>query len=1258
VNDEHEPSDAEQPQLFEVEPDWKDHWVGMPDYSHADLQPDSTLLVHFRSAKDRAAFSKLVGQHLHERTKFIWHPKAEILKASDKVFTGKKVVPRHPVYIISKGRADTRLTSRALEWIGVPYHIVVEPQERDAYAAVIDPAKILVLPFSNLGLGGIPARNFVWDHAVSVGAERHWILDDNISGFCRFQDNLKVELDNGATFCAIEDWVDRYENMAMAAFNYDYFAPRKQGAKIKPITLNTRCYSGILLRNDLTNADGTPVRWRGRYNEDTDLSLRLLKAGNCTALFNAFLMYKKPTLTMKGGNTDELYKGAEAMAAEWEAHAAECKQCRECTDGYPTEAAPSAAPCEAGRAILAKDGRWLMAESLREQHPDVTTVERKWRRWQHQVDYRRFQPQLGLNVPKLRADAKFDVEYDLELGAMPAVGSAGSFYQAPTKATKAPKVETPTQVRERPAPATEQSGGPSALAFVLAQPEPEQPAPTAGPVGAGKAPDSIEKPALAEPSQPAEPSQAVPWIHPPSEAEREAASEVIVAFAAARFASELRARGHRLLTRDRRLFTSESSRLTEDDRAALKLHKDELIKLAEPMPVVVIDNPPTLPAAVVADGVGKTPDALGGVERAQFGDEAGGGIRPPASAVTFFDDERPTQSLAQFLGSEPPRVDPNYVPDEPPILDGIDEIVLNFATDGLDWANGNLPVGVTVSTLDGQLTRFLPFRFRGGGNLSEETIKRWYREQIKGKRILGANTRFEVHMSREWGADLEEQGCTATDVMHYAALLDDHRKRFALDGLVADYLPDERAVDRLDESDHAGYSAAEAAPRERYTAAVTAKLRNAMWPLLDKEDLQRVRALEDDVIFPVVEMEKNGALIDVPLLEQYSAEVLAEHGKIMREISDEAGFAFEHTAKGWERLFEKLGVPPSDSYAEKAIAEVNHPLVKKAYFASQLASLDSKTFAAYRKHIDANGVMRFDINQLRGDDGGTVSGRFSIGYVQQVPNADNHTAAFGDRWFPRRIFISATGLCLEGDAAQIEYRILAHLAENPRVLEAYRNDPKLSYHKMTWEMIKQYKADMLYTHQKSFNFARQYGAKLVKLAIMMGFITEREGAEIRAAKRWNDPRLATIREIEAAYAKMLPEGDALLDKASHLAKSQCDEYCKRGDKLHRDFPHRGFVKTLLGRRSRFPHNYKTYIGLNRVIQGTGADVMKRKLVELHKERKNTGLLMRLTVHDAVIGDAQEGTLQKVDEVLNKQSFDFKVPILWECGVGSNWAEAK
>jgi hypothetical protein len=252
--------------------------------------------------------------------------------------------PRYPIYVISKGRWESRLTVRQLELMECPYKLVVEPQEYDKYAFFVDPKNILTLPFSNLGQGSIPARNWVWDHAQENGAERHWILDDNIRSFFFINRNVYIWALTPAIFEMAEDFVDRYENIGQAGFQYFMFVKRK--AKFAPFDLNTRIYSCILNKTDLS------FRWRGRYNEDTDLSIRILKAGWCTVLFYALIADKMTTMTMKGGNTEELYKD---------------------------------------------DGRKKMAESLVEQHPDITKVVWKWNRWQHSVNYTGFTQRL---VPK------------------------------------------------------------------------------------------------------------------------------------------------------------------------------------------------------------------------------------------------------------------------------------------------------------------------------------------------------------------------------------------------------------------------------------------------------------------------------------------------------------------------------------------------------------------------------------------------------------------------------------------------------------------------------------------------------------------------------------------------------------------------------------------------------------------------------------------------------------------------------------------
>lgn len=240
--------------------------------------------------------------------------------------------PRYPVYVVSKGRAHNTLTAKFLVRDRTPFRLVVEPQEADAYAAAFGEERLLVLPFSNLGLGSIPARNFVWEHALQCGADRHWILDDNIRHIHRRYKAQRLPCNAGIALACTEDFIDRYENIGIAGLNYSMFIP--DGKPIKPFALNVHVYSCLLIRNDL------PYRWRGRYNEDTDLCLQVLSGGWCTVLMNAFTIQKLQTMRMKGGNMEELYRG---------------------------------------------DGRLKMARSLERQWPGVVETKRRFQRPQHVI---------------------------------------------------------------------------------------------------------------------------------------------------------------------------------------------------------------------------------------------------------------------------------------------------------------------------------------------------------------------------------------------------------------------------------------------------------------------------------------------------------------------------------------------------------------------------------------------------------------------------------------------------------------------------------------------------------------------------------------------------------------------------------------------------------------------------------------------------------------------------------------------------------
>jgi len=258
--------------------------------------------------------------------------------------------PEYPIYIVSKGRWDSRLTHKVLAHMKVPHRLVIEEQEFDDYASVIDEKQLLILDksyqenyetFDDLGdtksKGPGPARNFAWEHSISEGHEWHWVMDDNIRHFFRLNRNKKYRVASGTIFKIAEDFVNRYENIDMAGLNYEMFIAK--GEKYPPYYVNTRIYSCNLIKNDI------PYRWRGRYNEDTDLSLVIMKNGNCTVLFNAFLQNKLVTQAIKGGNTKEFYD----------------------SEGTPPK-----------------------SQMLEDMHPDVAKVVWKYNRWHHWVDYRPF----------------------------------------------------------------------------------------------------------------------------------------------------------------------------------------------------------------------------------------------------------------------------------------------------------------------------------------------------------------------------------------------------------------------------------------------------------------------------------------------------------------------------------------------------------------------------------------------------------------------------------------------------------------------------------------------------------------------------------------------------------------------------------------------------------------------------------------------------------------------------------------------------
>lgn len=359
----------DQQSLFEIgQQSIDEFWWAMPSFDMGDGKPTRKLTVNFQTVDDFIDFQKKLGCEISFASDSIWWPIQSRLKSREFVWKGKPSPTKYPVYIPSKGRFDIATTPGLLDQAGVDYFLVVEPQEADDYRSRFGDS-VIELPFSNLGQGSIPARNWIWQHAKEHEHQWHWIIDDNVNQFARTHGNRRLSVEqSSAPLRIVEDFVDRYQNIAFAGLAHRQFASDRTA--FAPITFNTRIYSVTLINTDL------PYRWRGRYNEDTDICLRALKDGWSTVLFRSMLMNKTPTSRgdgksgTKGGNTDNVYN--------------------------------------------VNDYRLKFAQSLQEQHPDCVEIVWRFNRWHHLVDYSQFKnnrPILKQNITK----TKLINEYDLEL---------------------------------------------------------------------------------------------------------------------------------------------------------------------------------------------------------------------------------------------------------------------------------------------------------------------------------------------------------------------------------------------------------------------------------------------------------------------------------------------------------------------------------------------------------------------------------------------------------------------------------------------------------------------------------------------------------------------------------------------------------------------------------------------------------------------------------------------------------------------------
>lgn len=299
----------------EINNSWESYWNDLPEFIEPKVEPYAKIDFIVDDFTENE-LSETFEQNITDRTKSIWFPALEKhTKKLIRVVGGKN--PRYPIFIVSKGRASLSkcLSVKWLNKMETRHYVVVEPNEFEEYQQAFKDFKytrVIKLDMrykenyntlddlgDTKGKGPGAARNYCMDISLKKGYKWCWVLDDNIDGFHYLNHNIKHKMRTGVCFSAMEDFVERFDNIGLAGLNYSKFC--KECDRTPAYVKNTRIYSILMCNNELK------YRWRGRYNEDTIISLDILSDGLCTLQLNTFLADKLTTQRIDGGNNDMFY---------------------------------------------------------------------------------------------------------------------------------------------------------------------------------------------------------------------------------------------------------------------------------------------------------------------------------------------------------------------------------------------------------------------------------------------------------------------------------------------------------------------------------------------------------------------------------------------------------------------------------------------------------------------------------------------------------------------------------------------------------------------------------------------------------------------------------------------------------------------------------------------------------------------------------------------------------------------------------------
>ena len=599
-------------------------------------------------------------------------------------------------------------------------------------------------------------------------------------------------------------------------------------------------------------------------------------------------------------------------------------------------------------------------------------------------------------------------------------------------------------------------------------------------------------------------------------------------------------------------------------------------------------------------------------------------------------------------------------PEEYPDLRQYDEIAIDLETrdpdlkskgSGAVIGNGEV-VGIAVAVPGRKF--YFPIAHGSGPNMDRKRTLEWFQDILNTKAIkIFHNAMYDVCWIRQMGLKIEG---LLVDTMIAASLVDENRFRYDLNSLSWDYLGHGKSEAALVEAaksrgldpkqDLWQLPAMEVGSYAEKDAELTLEL----WQVFKKEiihqDIESVFNLETDLFPCLVDMRFLGVRVDSDKASRLKQELETEEKKILSSISKETTLEPQiWAARSIAKVFDKLSLPyertaktGAPSFTKNFLQEHKHPVVQMIAKAREINKAHT-TFIDTILRYEHKGRIHADINQIRSDQGGTVTGRFSYSNpnLQQIPARNKDLGPL-----IRSLFLPDEGKkwgCF--DYSQQEPRLVVHYASLHKfpsvydVVDSYENDSGTDFHQVVADM-----AQIPRTQAKTINLGLFYGMGKAKLQAELGVSKEKAA------------------ELFDQYHAKVPFVKQLMNSAMNRAQE------------------RGQIRTLLGRLCRFhlwepnsfgmhkamPHEDAlqehgpgikrayTYKSLNKLIQGSAADMTKKSMLDLYKE----GIIAHIQIHDELcVSVESDEQAKKIVEVM-ENAVKLEVPNKVDYEFGKNW----